>query len=144
MGGCDISIFIRILFHNVLIAVLDQAHNRIIRSICLSHQFSRITIDDVSLSKYKFSSRHQLLLNHILDILDLHGLPSRILDAGDDTIHIVLRYFFIGLYFCIRLPDCHQNFIAVIVHDTPVSLDNLHLIIPCLSNSTRDYLNIEH
>ena len=67
-------ILIRIFLIKLLIFILNQTKNRLIRSITLPNKSPIITIYNISLSKIKLLYIHKLLFNNILNILNQNPL----------------------------------------------------------------------
>ncbi|CAK7019016.1 MAG: hypothetical protein DELT_03282 [Desulfovibrio sp.] len=122
----DNRVFVGIFFHNILVAVLNQAQDGIVRRVGLTHQCARIAVNDIGLGENEFFLVHQLLLDDILDILHQHPLAVLFFDAVDDRVDFPVRYFFAVFHFGVCLADCSRYFAPVILRATAVPFDYLH------------------
>ena len=124
----NVRIFIGVFLHYVFVAVFYKAHNRIIRSICTANHFSCISVNYILFSQLKFSLAHELLLYHILNVLNHHVVHMLILNSGNDRVYLFFIDLFAFIYFCISFLNCNNNFIAIILNYSAIPLNYLHHI----------------
>ena len=123
---CYICIFIWVFFHYILVAVFYKAHDGIISSVCPADHLSCISIDYILLCKFKFSLTHELLLYHILNILNHHVVNMLVLYSGNNRVYFLLIYLLVFINFRIGFLDRNNYLIAVIINDSAIPLDYLH------------------
>ena len=143
LGRCNCCVFIRIFFHNIFVSVLDQTEDRIISCVCLTNQFTAVSIYNVSLGKNKLPLCHELLFNDILNIFNQHSFSVFCFDAVYDLFDFFFRNFFAVFNFGICLLNGNDNLAAIIGYGSSVSFDYLHfsiLLLKWLSRYWVQYL----
>ena len=136
LRGSNICIFVGVFLHYILIAVFDQTHDRVIGSIGTANHFSGVTVNDILFGQLILTLCHELLLDHIMDILDHEVLRSLIFNTGNNGINSILRYLLIAVYLHICLLDRQYDLVSVIIYNSAIPFCYFHCPkIPLLSFS---------
>ena len=121
-------ILVGILLLHILVIALNQGQNAVIRCIGLAYEGALVTISHIILCKLKRACRHDLVLHHILDLLNGHG-PVKFYTLVLNVIRDVLNLLQTQLVFSgsrIGLCHSHHDLIVVKILFRAIPLNNLH------------------
>ena len=68
----DRRILVGIFLHNLFVVALDQGQDPVVRRVCFPHQRAVIAVAHIIFCDRKSTDRHQLVLDHILDLFYGH------------------------------------------------------------------------
>ena len=74
----DGRVLVRVLLHNLFVVALDQGQYPVVRRVCSPHQRAVIAVAHIIFRDRKSTDRHQLVLDHILDLLYRHSTSQLI------------------------------------------------------------------
>ena len=124
----DRWILVGILLLHILIIALNQGQNAVIRCIGLAYKGALIAVSHIILCKLKCACRHDLVLHHILDLLNGHS-PVKLYTLVLHIIRNVLNLLQTQLVFSgsrIGLCHSHHDLIVVKILFRAIPLNNLH------------------
>ena len=104
--GIDDRVLVGILLFDLLIDLLDQGEDAVVSRVGLAGELTAEAIADIFLRHFITAHLHDACLDHILNILNVHGMcgllyfPGDLLRHRDDLIFVELvdrLHFFVGL-----------------------------------------------
>ena len=74
----DGRVLVGVLLHNLFVVALDQGQDPVVRRICFPHQRAVIAVAHIIFCDRKSTDGHQLVLDHILNLLYRHSTSQLI------------------------------------------------------------------
>ena len=83
LHGVDRGVLIGVLLLDLFVVALDKGQDLIVRGVLLALEALDVAIDDVAASDLKAVEGHDLILDHVLDLLDGDGVAGGLAAIGD-------------------------------------------------------------
>ena len=125
----DGRILVGILLLDLLVIALDQREDAVVGGVRFTHQRTVVAVADIASGKFKGALRHELILDHILDLFN----GNRALHLVAAVLHVVgdIRDLFFRqkrtVRGIVRLADGVNDFFNVEVLLGPVAFNDLHI-----------------
>ena len=135
------SVFVRVFFHNIFIAVTNQGQDGFVSSISLTNQRTFVTVNDVLFCQFKFTSVHQAMFHDVLDIFYQQTHSVARLHISSNLQNFIFFNSILRVNNSIRFLNSHNNFTTIKINSSTIAFNNFHSPFPSYI-SFRTYLII--
>ena len=131
----DGGVLVGVLLLDLLVVALDEGQDAVVGGVCRALEALHVAVDDVAAGDVVAAGGHDLVLDHVLDLLDRHGVAGALaqpLDAMRRQGDLIVGEAVAGISLAVGALDGADDLLDVEGDLGAASLDDLH--VACLSS----------